>query len=115
MKRRGYRIELGEIEAGLATHAAVREVAVVADQPAGADVRIVAVLAARDGQKLSIIQLKQFSASALPRYMIPDQFQFVDALPRTSTDKIDYQSILATVRAPQTPHAPAARAAVAAQ
>jgi amino acid adenylation domain-containing protein len=104
VKRRGYRIELGEIEAGLATHAGVREVAVVAEHPPGGDVRIVAVLRARDGaQPLSIIPLKQFCAEKLPRYMIPDEFRFVDALPRTSTDKIDYQTILASLRAPQTP------------
>jgi acyl-CoA synthetase (AMP-forming)/AMP-acid ligase II len=67
-------------------------------------VRIVAVLRARDGgPALSIIGLKQFCADKLPRYMIPDQFLFVDALPRTSTDKIDYQTILASLRAPQTP------------
>jgi non-ribosomal peptide synthetase component E (peptide arylation enzyme) len=31
--------------------------------------------------------------------MMPDRFEFVDALPRTSTDKIDYQSLLARVPA----------------
>ena len=95
VKRRGYRIELGEIEAGLATHAAVREVAVVALPDDQAGVRIKAFLSVHEGQKLSVIQLKQFSVERLPRYMVPDFFGFVDALPRTSTDKIDYQALIA--------------------
>src|SRR5690606_27329281 len=69
VKRRGYRIELGEIEAGLATHAAVREVAVVALPDDQAGVRIKAFLSVHEGQKLSVIQLKQFSVERLPRYM----------------------------------------------
>jgi acyl-coenzyme A synthetase/AMP-(fatty) acid ligase len=95
VKRRGYRIELGEIEAGLATHDAVREVAVVALQDEAAGVRIKAYLSVRNGERLSLIQLKQFSVERLPRYMVPDQFGFLEALPRTSTDKIDYQALKA--------------------
>jgi amino acid adenylation domain-containing protein len=93
VKRRGYRVELGEIEAGLAAHPAVREVAVVAVRPDGADVRIDAYLGVREGLRPTLIELKQFCVDRLPRYMVPDRFHFVEALPRTSTDKIDYQTI----------------------
>jgi amino acid adenylation domain-containing protein len=95
VKRRGYRIELGEIEAGLATHPAAREVAVIGISSAEAGVRIKAFLSLRDGERLSLIQLKQFSMERLPKYMVPDLFGFVDDLPRTSTDKIDYQALAA--------------------
>jgi acyl-coenzyme A synthetase/AMP-(fatty) acid ligase len=95
VKRRGYRIELGEIEAGLATHPAVREVAVIAIPSAEAGVRIKAFLSVRGGERLSLIQLKQFSMERLPKYMVPDLFGFVERLPRTSTDKIDYQALAA--------------------
>jgi amino acid adenylation domain-containing protein len=95
VKRRGYRVELGEIEAGLATHPLVREVAVVAGPAGEAGVRIRAFLSCRDGARPSIIQLKQFCMDVLPKYMVPDAFTFLDALPRTSTDKIDYQSLQA--------------------
>ncbi|MGV3710751.1 MAG: amino acid adenylation domain-containing protein [Gemmatimonas sp.] len=94
VKRRGYRIELGEIEAGLATHPLVREVAVVADHAPGADVRITAVLRVNGEKNPSTIELKQFCMERLPKYMVPDRFTFVAAMPRTSTDKIDYQSLL---------------------
>jgi len=93
VKRRGYRIELGEIEAGLAGHGGVREVAAVAAGDHGSGVKIVAFLAAGSAGRPSIIELKRFCAERLPKYMVPDTFRFVDALPRTSTDKIDYQAL----------------------
>jgi len=93
VKRRGYRVELGEIEAGLSNHRGVKEVAVVAVPDGRAGLRIRAALAARDGHKLSVIEMKQYSMTVLPPYMVPDVFQFLEALPRTSTDKIDYQAL----------------------
>ena len=56
-------------------------------------VRIVAYLSARPQQRPSIIEMKSFCAGHLPAYMSPDVFRFLDALPRTSTDKVDYQSL----------------------
>ncbi len=94
VKRRGYRIELGEIEAGLYTHPAVKEVAVVALRDEQDGVLIKAFLSCRDGQRPSVIELKRFCAEALPIYMVPDQFGIQELLPKTSTDKIDYQRLL---------------------
>ena len=93
MKRRGYRIELGEVEAGLYRHAAVREAAVVAVAGADGSARLRAFVAMGDGHVGSVLEMKRFSAAVLPAYMIPDQFTFVDALPKTSTDKVDYQRL----------------------
>jgi amino acid adenylation domain-containing protein len=95
VKRRGYRIELGEIEAGLATHPGVREVAVVADPHPEEGVRIKAFLSLHQGTRFSPIQFKQFSVDRMPRYMVPDVFTVLEALPRTTTEKIDYQSLKA--------------------
>lgn len=94
VKRRGYRIELGEIEAGLYRHPQVREAAAIARQ-SDEDVTIWAYVSTKDGAKLSIIAMKQHCAQELPAYMNPDRFVFLDALPRTSTDKIDYQGLKA--------------------
>jgi len=85
----------GLVEAGLATHPAAREVAVVSTTDASGGVRIEAYLSVRDEPRPSVIELKQFSSEKLPRYMVPDVFHFLAALPRTSTDKIDYQALLA--------------------
>jgi amino acid adenylation domain-containing protein len=93
VKRRGYRVELGEIEAALYRHPVIKEAAVIAlpDQESG--IRIRAFLSCRNGQRLSTIQMKQFCMDVLPPYMIPDVFSYAEVLPKTSTDKIDYQRL----------------------
>ncbi len=93
VKRRGYRVELGEIEAGLYGHPAVKEAAVIALPDEEAGVKIKAFLSCRDAERPSLIALKRFCAEHLPLYMIPDLFSWHDALPKTSTDKIDYQRL----------------------
>ena len=94
VKRRGYRIELGEIERGLYQNAKIREAAAVAVPDASANVRIVACVVPEPGERPSIIELKTFCGQALPSYMNPDIFVVMDALPRTSTDKVDYQKLV---------------------
>lgn len=93
VKRRGYRVELGEIEVALSRHPDIREAAVVSVPDADSGVRIHAYVGCQQGTTLTRIALKTYSARALPPYMIPDTFVVVDALPRTSTDKLDYQAM----------------------
>jgi amino acid adenylation domain-containing protein len=92
VKRRGYRIELGEIEAGLHRHPDVHDVAVIA-RPVEDAVLIEAVVVPRSGTVPSIIQLKQHCAQVLPAYMSPDRILFLDKLPMTSTNKLDYEAL----------------------
>jgi amino acid adenylation domain-containing protein len=93
VKRRGYRVELGEIEAGLYRHPKIKEAAVVALPDAETGVRIRAFLSSHEAKKPSIIEMKRFCMDVLPSYMVPDVFSFMDSLPKTSTDKIDYQKL----------------------
>ena len=93
VKRRGFRIELGEIERGLHTGERVREAAVIAVPDEEQGVRVVAFVSLRGGERASVIEMKQLAARALPASMSPDVFRFVEALPRTSTDKTDYQAL----------------------
>jgi amino acid adenylation domain-containing protein len=93
VKKRGYRVELGEIEAGLYKHPDVKEAAVIAISNEENGVQIKAFLSFKGGQNPSRIELKRFCAGTLPSYMIPDYFFFLDSLPKTSTDKIDYQRL----------------------
>jgi amino acid adenylation domain-containing protein len=95
VKKRGYRVELGEIEACLYRHPEVAEAAVVALADEAEGVRIRAHLASRSGGRLSLIALKRFCAEHLPLYMVPDGFEFHPSLPKTATDKIDYQRLRA--------------------
>jgi amino acid adenylation domain-containing protein len=93
VKRRGYRVELGEIEAALYRHARVKEAAVVAFSDEQAGLRITAYLSSHEAKRPSLIEIKRFCAENLPLYMIPDNFTWFDSLPKTSTDKIDYQRL----------------------
>jgi acyl-CoA synthetase (AMP-forming)/AMP-acid ligase II len=92
VKRRGYRVELGEIEAGLYRHRGIKEAAVIAI-PNEEGMTIVAFLSSHDEKRPSLIELKRFCAENLPLYMVPDKFQWREALPKTSTDKVDYQRL----------------------
>jgi amino acid adenylation domain-containing protein len=92
IKKRGYRIELGEIEAALYRHPSIKEAAVLAF-PDDNGVPIKAFTSTRDGSKLSMIELKKFCSENLPLYMVPDLFCCLESLPKTSTDKIDYQKL----------------------
>jgi amino acid adenylation domain-containing protein len=95
IKKRGYRVELGEIEACLYRHPEIREVAVVALPDDALGMKVHAHVACKDGGKLSLIGLKTFCSAHIPVYMIPDVFSFHPTLPKTSTDKIDYQTLKA--------------------
>ncbi len=93
VKKRGYRIELGEIEVGLYRHPAIKEAAVIALADEENGVRIKAFICCHDDKRPSLIEMKRFCAQNLPIYMIPDLFSFQDVLPKTSTDKINYQQL----------------------
>lgn len=92
VKKRGYRIELGEIESALYRHDGVDRAAVVARSDDDG-VSIEAFVALRSDRKRSIIAMKRHCTTYLPHYMVPDSITFMDALPTTSTDKVDYQRL----------------------
>jgi amino acid adenylation domain-containing protein len=95
VKRRGYRVELGEIEATLYRHPVIQEAAVIALRDESEEVRIKAFLSCEGAKRPSLIELKRFCAENLPLYMVPDGFSFQASLPKTSTDKIDYERLRA--------------------
>jgi acyl-coenzyme A synthetase/AMP-(fatty) acid ligase len=93
VKSRGYRIELSEIEAVLHSHASVRQVVVLALPDELIGNRIVAHVAAIEGSGLTESDLVQFCASTLPKYMIPEAIFFHEALPLSSSGKIDRKKL----------------------
>jgi amino acid adenylation domain-containing protein len=92
IKKRGYRIELAEIESALYRHEGIDRAGVVA-QTGEAGVSITAFIALKTSQKKSIIAMKRHCMHHLPHYMVPDTITFLDDLPSTSTDKVDYQRL----------------------
>ena len=89
IKSRGYRIELGEIESALLSHSDVREAAVLAIPDELIGNRIRAVVVPHVPGSLGVLQLQQYCASRVPKYMIPEIIDLCDELPKTSTGKID--------------------------
>jgi amino acid adenylation domain-containing protein len=98
VKRRGYRVELDEIESCLYRHPAIKAAAVVATPSTESGVRIIGYLATAGNSRPSIVEMKRFCNDHLPSYMNPDVFVFVDSLPRTSTNKVDYQSLVRSLQ-----------------
>jgi amino acid adenylation domain-containing protein len=93
VKKRGYRVELGEIESALYRNPAIKEAATIALADDESGVRIKAFVSFKGDSRLSIIELKRFCSENLPMYMVPDFFSIQEILPKTSTDKVDYQKL----------------------
>jgi amino acid adenylation domain-containing protein len=93
VKVRGFRIELGEIEAVLGQHPALREVAVLARADGGTDKRLVAYLVPREAPAPAPSELRSFLQQKLPEYMVPAVFVALDAMPLTSSGKVDRRSL----------------------
>jgi amino acid adenylation domain-containing protein/non-ribosomal peptide synthase protein (TIGR01720 family) len=92
VKIRGFRIELGEIETILEQEPAVRKcVVTVGEDPSGRK-RLIAYVQPQT-QAPSERQLEAFAARALPEYMIPSVWVFLNSLPLTSNGKVDRASL----------------------
>jgi amino acid adenylation domain-containing protein len=90
VKVRGYRIELGEIELALAQHPDVREAVVVAT---AGDKRLKAYVVLNKPGAATAKQLREFLQERLPEYMLPASFVMLDALPLTTTGKVDRNAL----------------------
>ncbi len=101
VKTRGYRVELGEVESALYAHPAVREAVVlpVPDDLLGNRLR--AVISLEDEGAPSRSDLLDHCRRRLPAYMVPDEVEFTDTLPRTSTGKVDRVLLAASARGPE--------------
>ena len=91
IKSRGYRIELGEIEAALHASDQVVEAVVVAVPDAQITNRLVAyVVLSTNGDPAAV---RAACAARVPPYMVPERFEIIEAMPKTSTGKIDRQKL----------------------
>ncbi|MFJ6901734.1 D-alanine--poly(phosphoribitol) ligase [Streptomyces hokutonensis] len=91
VKTRGYRVELAEIEAALHADPSVAECAVLAVPDELVTNRLVACIVA--AAETDALRVSRACRARLPRYMIPDRFEFFAQLPRTSTDKTDRRAL----------------------
>ena len=87
VKIRGFRVEPGEIEATLLSLAAIRQVAVCAEDDERGGVRLVAYIVSSEPP--AVEELRALLGETLPDHMIPATFRTVEALPLTASGKID--------------------------
>lgn len=89
IRRRGENMSALEIERGIETHPAVFEAAAfgVPSPATEEDVAVAVVL--RPGAALTDDDLRAYCEGRMARYMVPEHVLFMDALPKTPTEKID--------------------------
>ena len=87
IKSGGEWISSVELENAIMGHPAVAEAAVVAVRHPKWDERPLAVVVKRPGAEVTGEELRAFIAPRFAKWQIPDDFAFVDTLPRTSTGK----------------------------
>jgi amino acid adenylation domain-containing protein/non-ribosomal peptide synthase protein (TIGR01720 family) len=93
VKIRGFRVELGEVEAALRQQPDVHEVVVVAREieHSPGNTQLVAYVVSRDQPVPDVSDLRRRLRQQLPEYMLPAVFVFLDALPLTSSGKVNRQ------------------------
>jgi fatty-acyl-CoA synthase len=75
------------LECALMGHPAVAEAAVIpVDHPKWSE-RPLAAVVLKQGANVSPSELRSFLASQFPKFWLPDAFEFIDAIPRTSAGK----------------------------
>lgn len=96
VKRNGYRIELGEIErayVGIGGHEEV-----IAFSLTDGEQTYIALAIRSTEEPSAMVELKEIGSKHLPMYMLPDFFIYIDEVPMTSSQKIDYQELKNIVR-----------------
>jgi acyl-CoA ligase (AMP-forming) (exosortase A-associated) len=98
IKSSGFRISPTEVEevlfgSGLVTGAAVIG---IPDEVLGQSIK--AFVVSRDGGQLDLEKLREFCSARLPRHMVPGAIEVLQALPATSSGKVDYAGLRARER-----------------
>jgi crotonobetaine/carnitine-CoA ligase len=89
IRRRGENISAFEVETIIARHPAILEVAAI---PVPADTEedeVMVYVVLRQGARLSAEELVRFAAESMSYFMVPRFVAFIDALPKTATEKIE--------------------------
>jgi amino acid adenylation domain-containing protein len=100
VKVRGVRIEPQEVESALQKHPGVRENAVVASKDCRGNAMLVAHIVAAGEPAPNTAELRRFLIDQLPVAMLPAVYRVTNALPRTSSGKVDRRALAESDDAP---------------
>ncbi|HAJ13451.1 MAG: AMP-binding protein [Hydrogenophaga sp.] len=89
VRRRGENISAAEVEMGLETHPDVLECAVYGVPSEWTEEEVMASVVVRPGSSLTPRALAEHASRTMTRFMVPRHIRFVDALPKTPTDKVE--------------------------
>jgi len=93
VKIRGNRVEIGEIEAVLQNHEGIQNAAIIARRDGSGENRLHAYIVPRKGSRFAVAEVQAYLGTLLPQAMIPSCFYFLDAMPHTSSGKIDRKAL----------------------
>jgi fatty-acyl-CoA synthase len=106
IKSGGEWIATQELENALMGHPAIREAAVVgAPHPKWSE-RPIAVYVVKPGATVSVDELRAHLAARFPKFWLPDAFEAIDAIPRTSAGKFLKSALREQYRGYFTPSQP---------
>jgi len=87
IKSGGEWISSVDLENAIMGHPAVQEAAVIAVPHPKWSERPLAVIVLRPGEQAGAADIRTYLAGQFVKWMVPDAYVFVDAIPRTSTGK----------------------------
>jgi crotonobetaine/carnitine-CoA ligase len=90
IRRRGENVSSMEVERQVSEHPNVKEAAAIgvkAGEGASSEDEIMIVCIA-EGEKPDMVELTEFMAERMPYFMVPRYIRFVDALPKTPTERV---------------------------
>ncbi|MFI8952924.1 amino acid adenylation domain-containing protein, partial [Streptomyces sp. NPDC053750] len=100
VKIRGFRVEPGEVETVLRQYPSVAQALVVVRDDGPGGKRLVAYVVPDESLEVDgtdraelAASLRAHTGAAVPEYMVPSAFMVIDALPLTSTGKIDREAL----------------------
>lgn len=89
IRRRGENISAYEVEMILSKHPAVLEVAAVPVPSELSEDEVMVYVVRKPGASVSAAELVHFAVEHMNYYMVPRFIEFIDALPKTATEKIE--------------------------
>jgi len=89
IRRRGENISAYEVEMILSRHPAVLEAAAIAVASELSEDEVMVYLVLRPGMQVTHQEIVRFADANMSHFMVPRFVEFIDALPKTATEKIE--------------------------